>query len=289
MIKIIVNKHAGSGKALTALNRVEEILKSKSIPYSVFDTEQTHNAIPVAKEVCSQPDTDTVIVMGGDGTLHEVLNGFDNFDKINLGIIPCGTGNDFASASNLPAETDKSLDVILNGEAKYTDYFQMGDIRGINVIGTGIDVDVLVRYAKHEKRTKSTYLKSLISALLHFKPYRISKTVNGKTTEHSSMVIVAANGRFIGGGLEVAPESVMDDGLIDVVMVDSMSKIAMPFALVKLLKGKILKLKKTTMERSKEVSFSLLGDGFVQVDGEIYSGVPMDIKLVSGKLKVYRP
>ncbi len=290
MIKIIVNKHAGSGKAADALNTVEEILRSKNIGYVVFDTEETHDALPLAKEVCAQEDTDTVIVLGGDGTLHQVLNGFDNFEKINLGIIPCGTGNDFAAAANLPTDIAKSLDVILTGNAKHTDYFQMGDIRGINAIGTGIDVDVLVRYAKHKKRTKSTYLKSLLSSLIHFKPYCIAKTVNGETTERSSLIVLAANGKYIGGGLNVAPDSVMDDGLIDIVVVDSMRKPALPFALVKLLKGKILKLKQTTLERAKEVLIKLKDEsGPVQVDGEIYSGVPMDIKLVSGKLKVFRP
>ena len=82
-----------------------------------------HGGTLLTQEIIKNGATD-VVVMGGDGTLHEVINGFSDFGKVNLGLIPCGTGNDFACALKLPKDPVKALDLIIDGTPKYTDYFQ---------------------------------------------------------------------------------------------------------------------------------------------------------------------
>lgn len=290
MLHIIANKNAGNGKGAETLIKAEDYFKEINLPYTVHITEYPKHATEIAHSICSEAETEKIIVIGGDGTLNETLGGMDNFDKIPLAVLPCGTGNDFAEAAKIPFDIKENLDFILNGQPKFTDFLQMGDIRGLNAIGTGIDVDVLVRYAKHKKKTKKTYYKSLISALIHFKPYKFSAEFNGENKKYKAFLVLAANGISIGGGIPASPNSVLDDGLMDIVIVDSVAKIKIPSYLMKLMKGKILSLKETHYTRTDEIEVTPENySGTVQVDGEIYEDVKMHVKVIHDVLKIYRP
>ena len=131
--------------------------------------------------------------MGGDGTLHEVINGFSNFDNVNLGLIPCGTGNDFASALKLPKDPVKALDLILDGTPKYTDYFQLPTVRGINIVCMGIDVDVLIRYNKLKRKNKLGYTWSLIRTLMNFHYTDFTAKIDGEEKSLTSFISFVVN------------------------------------------------------------------------------------------------
>ena len=159
MLDLIYNPIAGgaNGKKMQkTLSVLKKRLEEKNIEYAFHATEYKGHATLITKNLTESKVT-TIVVIGGDGTLHEVINGFTNFDKCALALIPCGTGNDFASALKLPRDPIKALDLILDGTPKYTDFMQMPTVRGINIIGMGIDVDVLNRYEKLKK--KSLYQK----------------------------------------------------------------------------------------------------------------------------------
>ena len=289
MIRLVVNPLSGSGYGKTALDRVEQALKANGTPYEVFLTEYPKHAIQLTKTICQMPDTTTVVALGGDGTLNEVLNGFCNFDKVSLGIIPCGTGNDFANVANIPNDEQKAIDIILNQPAKYTDFLQMGELRGLNAIGTGIDVDVLIRYLKHKKRTKSTYFKSLLSSLMHFKSVDVCEEVGDTKTPHKAFIAIASNGKYIGGGLKAAPNAVIDDGLMEVLIVEKVPKLALPSYLIKLLRGKILTAKRSHYKRACTFKASSLNAPLsLQIDGEIYNDIPFDVQLITKQLRIHR-
>ena len=98
-----------------------------------------------------------IIVIGGDGTLHEVLNGIVDPTQVRLGLIPSGTGNDFAERIGIPESTEKALSFIIDGEAKETDYLEVGGKRCMNVGGIGMDVDVSERCNKGKLKGKIKY------------------------------------------------------------------------------------------------------------------------------------
>ena len=156
MLDFIINPYSGKkdGKKLRKiLINLENYLSNNKIDYRFHFTKRANHAIDLTREAIDNGAT-TIVSVGGDGTLHEVINGFHSFEKCSLGIIPCGTGNDFASALNLPKDPLKALKLIIEGEPKYTDFMQMPTVRGINIIGMGIDVDVLKKYASLKKKTK---------------------------------------------------------------------------------------------------------------------------------------
>jgi diacylglycerol kinase family enzyme len=205
-----------------------------------------------------------------------------------MGIIPCGTGNDFASAINLPLDPKDAIDLILDGEAKYTDFMQMPGVRGLNVIGTGIDVDVLKRYDKLKRKTKFGYTMCLVKTLLKFKYSEFSATVNGKTTDHHAFIAAIANGYRYGGGIQICPQADATDGKLDFVSIGSMPKHKIIGAFIKLKKGKADKIKQFSSEQTERVVIKTPTPCTINVDGELYENIPFEVDVVKNTLKVYR-
>ena len=287
MYDIVYNPVAGTGKSAAAFQVVTRILSERDIPYRVHTTTRLGEAKDLTEKAIAAGATD-VIAMGGDGTIHEVINGFTDFTRCNLGIIPCGTGNDFAASVGISENPEEALRHILEGTPVYTDYFETPFCRGINLIGAGIDVDVLRRYNRKTKHTKGAYLQSLLSAVLHHKPYRFTTEVNGKTEKHDCFIVAVGNGKQIGGGIPMCPKADPADGLLDVVIVENVKKLAIPGAFIKLMKSKILDFKKTRFTRAESISVTSDAPVTVQVDGEIYENVDFSVRVVHNQLRLYR-
>lgn len=291
MLNFIINPSAGGkdgAKIKKALPKIEKRLLERGIKYVIHMTKCAGSATELTQMAIEGGATE-VIVMGGDGTLHEVINGFSNFENVNLGIIPCGTGNDFASALNLPLDPVDALDLILDGTPKYTDFMQMPTVRGLNVIGTGIDVDVLKKYSKLKKKTKFAYTMCLVKALMDFEYSNFEAEIDGQKTNFKSFVACIANGHRYGGGIPICPQANPTDGKLDFVAVDEMPKLKIIGAFLKLKKGKILTLPETHHYTADKIVIKPQGDYTVNVDGELYDNIPFEVEVVSNKLKVYRP
>lgn len=288
MYNIIVNPTSGGGKKRRIVERALAGLRASGKEFRVFETEKPRQAVYLSRELTSEGACD-LIAIGGDGTLHEVLNGFADFENCNLGLIPAGTGNDFAAAAGIPEDTDEALSLILTGTPKPTDFMQMEGVRGINVIGTGIDVDILKRCrASKWLRGKMQYVISLIISLFKFKNYPMHTVCNGREEDYSALIACVGNGRRIGGGIRMCPEAVLDDGLLDFVVCSDVKKSHIPAAFVKLMKGKILQEDFTSFVRGQKVEVTSSRPLTVQVDGELYENIPFSVEIVRGKLKMYR-
>ena len=291
MLDFIVNPVAGdvSGKKMQKnVAEIEKILKEKGIDYSIHFTKEKGHAKTLTRELIENNATD-IIAVGGDGTLHEVINGFARFDNVNLGLLPCGTGNDFASAINLPLNVEDALSVILSSSPKYTDFMQMPTVRAMNIIGMGIDVDVLKRYNALKKKTKFGYTKCLIKTLLKFNYVEFDAEINGERSSHKSFIACIANGNAYGGGIPICPIADPTDKKIDFVTIKEIKKLKIIGAFIKLKKGKILTLKESSHKTVKEVKIFPKTEYTVNVDGELYDNIPFEIKVVSNTLKMYRP
>ena len=291
MLHFIINPSAGGKdgtKIKKALPKIEKRLLEREVKYVIHMTKCAGSATELTQMAISQGATD-LIVMGGDGTLHEVINGFYNFENVNLGIIPCGTGNDFASALGIPLDPLDALDLILDGTPKFTDYMQMPTVRGLNIIGTGIDVDVLKKYSAQKKKTKFAYTMCLIKALLDFEYSNFDAEFNGQTTPFKSFVACVANGYRYGGGIPICPPANPTDGKLDFVAVDEMPKFQIIGAFLKLKKGKLLTLPQAHHYTTDKIVIKPKGEYTVNVDGELYDNIPFEVEIVSNKLKVYKP
>lgn len=289
MLDFIINPIAGGkhGKKTRKTAKIlEQRLKERGVEYALHLTNRKGHAKTLTQTLIERGATD-IIAVGGDGTLHEVINGFSNFEKVNLGLIPCGTGNDFANALKIPLNPEKALDIILDGKLGYVDFMQMPGVRGINVIGTGIDVDVLKRYNASKKKNKLAYTSCLIKTLFDFDYTDFDADIDGEKSHFRSFVACIANGKVYGGGIPICPVATPNDGALDFVAVGAMKKIKIIGAFIKLKKGKILTLKQAVHKKFDNIKIELPKPYVVNVDGELYENIDFDIKIVKNTLKMY--
>ena len=288
MLHFIINPKANKGKTQKKVKVIEKLLNEKGINYVFHYTTAKGAATELANEFSSEENS-VIIAVGGDGTINEVLNGI-NTDKAKFGIIPCGSGNDFVASAGIPLDPEKALDIILNGTAKPTDYMLCGGIRGLNIIGTGIDVDILKRCRKSKiLRGKIQYVISLIVSLIKFKFYKFFIEKNGETNEKEGLIVAVGNGRQFGGGIKMCPEAKIDDGELDFVVAGKLKKSRIPGAFVKLMKGKILEQDFTSFERRENVKITFDKPVTIQIDGELYDDIDFDVSIVKNGINIFRP
>lgn len=288
MYHIIVNPQGGKGKSLKALTTVEEIFKNNNAQYVVHKTEYAGHATEIARELSKIPDTN-IVVMGGDGSFHEVLCGIDNFDNVTLGLIACGSGNDFIKKSGHSTNVKEAVQTILNGKVGFVDYMELGKYRCLNVGGGGMDVDVLLKYASCKTlKGKAAYYYSLFYTLLHTRFHHLRITADGVTKDTSVFMIGVGNGGFIGGGIPICPNAIVDDGLLNVGYVSEMKKSKIIFRLFKFLKGKHVGTDWGGEYTAKKVTIEALDDSRFELDGEIIEDTKLDIEVVHNKLKMFR-
>ncbi|MBO6263190.1 MAG: diacylglycerol kinase family lipid kinase [Clostridia bacterium] len=288
MLELIVNPMANSGKAMKAVGAVTARLDERGVEYRIHKTERAKDAEEIAKRL-SEEDAETIVAVGGDGTIHEALNGMD-CERVKLGIIPCGSGNDFAASAKIPLDAKAATDIIVDGEAKPTDYMTCGGKKGLNIIGTGIDVDILKRCRKSKiLRGKLQYVVSLVISLIKFVFYKFYIIRGGEKEQTEALIACVGNGKQFGGGIRMCPKAEIDDGKLDFVIAGKLKKSRIPRAFIKLMKGKILEQDFTKFELVENVKIEFDKPVTVQIDGELYDGLDFDLRLVSGGIRIYRP
>ncbi len=282
MYHIIINPVSGRKKSVKNLAVLERIFGEREIAYQVHKTCAVRDATDIARELTESGEQE-LIVIGGDGTLHEVLGGIADPAKCRLGLIPSGTGNDFAGRLDLPLDAEKAVELILKGEATPIDYLEVGGVRCMNVAGIGMDVDVLERCKKGKMKGKLKYLFSLLKSLFAFKGIPVLVEREGKTERREVLIAAACNGSRFGGGIPICPPAAVDDGKLDMVVVDCIGgKIKIIKAFLQLMKGKIVEYPAATHETVERVTFTPESACTVQLDGELYHDLTFDAKICSG-------
>ncbi|MBR4500860.1 MAG: diacylglycerol kinase family lipid kinase [Clostridia bacterium] len=290
MISIICNPVSGSAeKTRRVCGEVGRILSQRGLDHQIVYSDAPGHASALAAEAVGN-GCDTIIAMGGDGTVSEIAGALAGKDAA-MAIIPTGTGNDYCKTLKIPPDPLKALEVFLREPARMTDAGLINGRVFVNEIGTGFDVDVLRRSAGFRKHMNGLfpYLLGVLSALIHYRTYRVSlKTDSGLNSEEDLTVFSVALGKIIGGGIPIAPEAVPYDGLFDVSGIRRIKKSKLPGRLLGLMRGKILAFPETFSLRAKSVVFSA-PDMFVNVDGEIIGMEKAEVSILPGALRIHRP
>ena len=271
MISVIVNPVAGSGLAQTIGEKVEALLAARGIPYTLHTTQRAGHATQLAR-AAAESGADTVLSVGGDGTLNETAAGLVGTGTA-LGIIPAGTGNDFVKVIGTPKKWDEALAYVLDNPAHPLD---TGTVNGrffINVCGAGFDVMVLeyANKAKRHVRGIWPYLYGVLAAIRAFRPFEIAVTI-GEDIRLSGkyMICTVANGTTIGGGIPILPLARVDDGLLDIMVVDPLPNWRIPFYLPAILGGTLIQ--KGIAHHYRATSCTLQSHNMrLNMDGELVS------------------
>lgn len=282
MYQIIFNPIAGNKKSGKSLSTVEKLFQERGVEYAVYATAREGEATQIARRLSEAGETEFIVV-GGDGTLHEVLNGLADPSVCTLGLIPSGTGNDFADRMGIPLQAEKAALRILEGKKIPVDYIEVSGTRCMNVAGLGIDVDVLERCQRGKLRGKLKYLMSLIKSLFAFKGYKIYFESEEKTEEREVLICAVCNGSKFGGGIKICPIADPTDGKLDVIVVDQIGgKWKIVKAFIQLMKGKIVEYPLTTYFKTERIRVETETPAPIQLDGELYQNHAFEVTLKKG-------
>ena len=291
MYYIIANETHLKGKGIKQLETVKKVFDVAGKEYEVLLTQKEGDAKRHAERITSLNEESTIIAMGGDGTLHDILNGIKDFDKCAVGLIPFGTGNDFAATAKIPNDVKRAAEIIAFKAPRHVDFIELASgLRSINSIGMGLDVDILKRVYSRKMRGHTKYARALVPCLFRFKSCNFTIKYDGKEEKHFGLISALGNGKQLGGGIKLFPHAEIDDGYLDLLIVDYISKPKMIGAFIKLMLGKVDKIKKVTFVKTKAVTFVHEDENFtLQAEGELYDNVPLDAHIVENKLKFYLP
>lgn len=286
---IIANPVAGKAKnkGTKNLETAEAVFTANGALFETHVSQVKGDAMQIARKLTENGETE-IIALGGDGTLHEVLNGLADPTACHLGLIPSGTGNDFAEHLGLSLDAEKATNLILSTQPKDTDFLEVGGHRCMNVGGMGIDVDVLERCERGRLKGKMKYLFSLIQSVFKFKGLKIEVQSGDYVKTHNALIANACNGSQFGGGIKICPSAQSDDKKLNAVIVDFIDgKMKLVKAFIQLMKGKILEYPKTTHFLCDRMRVVPETPCTMQLDGELYKDLVFDVTLKSG-LKFYR-
>lgn len=212
---------------------------------------------------------DVVVAVGGDGTVNEVVNGLDGFD-VPLGIIPLGTANDFARQVGIPSDADHAMDVILQRKPRQFDTASLNGRRFLNVSTGGVGAEATAETPASAKETLGplAYAVSGMRKLAEFKPYTGTFTSDNFTFDGEFMMFAVGLTKSTGGGTMVTPMASATDGLLDLCIVEAMSR--REFATVALMvkKGDHVGHPKVHYKQLRDVTIDAPEPLSVNVDGE---------------------
>ena len=283
MFTLIYNPIAGNRRAERVLPRVTEELKRRSIDFvtleTVFPEDKTHYAhVP-----CSAQDT--VCIIGGDGTVLNVLNQLPA-RTMRLITVPSGTGNDFIKCLHLPKDPIKAFRRQLDAPPRLIDYALASGEVFLNVFGIGFDVEVLKKLDQFKRKHAGlkAYLFALVKAISEYKPHTCMVSVDGGAFRKCVFSILSAgNGQYIGGGMKAVPQADVSDGLLNVVEVKPVKKRHLLILLPLFIFGFHVKARLGKMYRCR--TLTIKGENLsYEIDGEIRSADTIHLSLVSGEL-----
>jgi YegS/Rv2252/BmrU family lipid kinase len=287
----IVNPSAGKGKASSYISKIHEIFKDKKDSYKIEITERPGHATEIVKKYVSKEDY-RVYSLGGDGTLNEVVNGIVGSNS-SLGIIPGGTGNDFIRNIFSGKQSEFIIENTIFGEFEWID---LGVVNGryfINISSIGIDADIANKVKLFKKKPfisgQLAYVLALFATLYEYKSKTVSIDINDDIFYMNPLLVCVANGRFYGGGMMVAPNADLKDGLFHICLIKNISKIKIPFLFPRLIKGTHESIQEVTVHKSEKVTVSSKEKLYLSLDGEIISVNNAEFSIIPKGIKIIRP
>ncbi|WP_026572151.1 diacylglycerol/lipid kinase family protein [Bacillus sp. UNC438CL73TsuS30] len=302
-IYFIINPKAGSGTCKKIWRKIESQLKVEQIPYIAFFTNSPGHAKTLALQIAERVEEHTIIVaLGGDGTVHEVMNGVVNYNNITLGFIPGGSGNDFSRGFEIPSKPKQALNALLrlmqNEASVDIGKIDRGDQSTCYFINNmGVGFDALISYDVNRSKIKSVlnslslgrlvYVNFLLIKLFKYKRSTIRLSIDGKTHifEHTWFVTVS-NQPFYGGGMQIAPDAKPNDGVFDITVVHQLSRLKLLLVFISVFWGKHVLFKEVKMLKGKKISIQSSAPLFAHADGEFIGYTPLKIQLKSKALKI---
>ena len=299
---VIVNPVSGGGKGLEDFPKISHLLRENGIEHDPAFTEYRYHATELTVEAINSGYR-KIIVVGGDGTLNEVVNGLFiqkqcEPKEILLAVIAVGTGNDWVRTFGTPRNYTAAIRAIKEGgtflqdvgKVTYTESKVEQSRYIANVAGLGFDADVIeiFNHLKHKGyKGKWLYIYSLLKGYLKLKPFGVRIEVDGKEVYHNLLFSIAVGVcKYNGGGIQQLPKAVADDGLLDVTLIKPLHWWHVVFRARRLFNGEIYSIGHIQHAQGKRVRIEASPNILLETDGELHGGTPVTIEVVPKAVQI---
>ncbi len=297
----IVNPRAGNGAAAAKWRAMSGLVEEQLGSFTTCFTGRAGDGARLAREHLAA-GADLIVGVGGDGTLNEIINGFMEpappvCREARLGVVPFGTGCDFARTVLKSSSPHRVLQVIKEGYTRSLDLgrVQFSDHNGApgvryfhNVVSFGTGGEVVVHVNSHSKAGGAflSFLRSTLICLMRHSARRVCLHCDGRTEEFVVRNIAVANGRYHGGGMCVAPEALADDGLLHVTVIGDLSLPEWFLKIAKFYNGHIKEVRKIMTMTGRHIEATSTQDIRIDADGEQPGWLPVVIDILSQAMPV---
>jgi diacylglycerol kinase (ATP) len=277
---LVLNPIAGRGAGERLWPKLAGELGALGLDFDVATTEGPRHATALAREAVAQGKR-TLVAVGGDGTANEVLNGLmradDGRQDVALGILPIGTGNDLAFGADLPLDLAAACRTLAAGKSRRID---VGCVRADNeqplffANGMGLGFDAMVNIESRKLKRLRGFLVYLVAVyrtmVFYYHAPEVRICIDGVETAQPSLMVSVMNGRRVGGGFYVTPDSRMDDGLFDLCIAGSLSRPEMLAFVPRFMRGSHVTDPRITMTQGRTVAVTSQTPWAGHADGEIF-------------------
>lgn len=243
-----------------------------------------------------------IVVVGGDGTVHEVVDGLARAgasDRVELGLIPFGTGRDFARSLRIPRRLDDALEVVRGGRVRTVDIGRAtyasdnGEVVAhfANFAGAGISGAIADRANRTTKAFggRLSFIWATLAVFTRWQPTEMTVEIDGERRQVLLLEALAMNGDYTAGGMWVAPEASLEDGTFDVVLIGDFSKAEFTTTFPKIYRGTHVSHAKVEIVRARELRVDAPSPLPIVLDGEQPGTTPVRFEVVPGALRVRVP
>ena len=287
-IQFIVNPISGVGRQKTIEKLVPQFLDLQQFEYQICYTQYAGHATLLAKEIC-QTDTDIIAVVGGDGSINEVVSGMIGSDKV-LALIPTGSGNGLARFLKTPLNIGRDIKLINNLNVKEIDTMSINGKCCVSIAGLGFDALVAKKFSTFHQRGFWGYMKIVGREYFIYKPKEYTLHVNGEIFKRKALMISLANSNQFGFETVVAPTADITDGLMDICVIKKVPLGHIIINSIILFAKKIHKTRYVEIIKAAEVIIKRDGEDGINVDGQhLELGKDLHVKMHPRSLKIILP
>ncbi len=288
---IIANPSSGKENALEYIEQIKAILKGKGYDSTVKKTEKELDATNFCQDACTS-DYELVVSLGGDGTLHETINGLvDQVHRPKLGIIPLGTVNDFARALNIPLDPDEAISLLASDNTKDVDIGKFNDRYFVNIVAVGAIAEATYDVTPEQKTKLGplAYVLEGLKELTSNRTYPLTIEYDEKKWEGDSLLFLAALTRSTGGFEKLTPEAKVDDGMLHCYVIKQVNMIRLASIATAILRGELKEEEDVEYFTAKRLKVSSQDPLVTNVDGEQGDQLPVEMEVKPSHIQVIVP
>jgi YegS/Rv2252/BmrU family lipid kinase len=290
-VGVILNPRANAGRALGLLPALSDALAATGWRHQIYVTAAPGDATTTARRFVEQ-GAELVLAVGGDGTINEAANGLLGQERTRLGIIPAGRGTDLmrtlggkhrplTDLGGLCETAPRRIDL---GLASFAD----GTSRAfVNVAGVGFDAEVARRSAASRLPGRHTpYLLGLARSLASYRNQEMTVEIDGERFAGAMRAVLAANGRFFGGGFQIVPDAALDDGMLDAAIIGDIGRLDLLRTVPSLYRGQHTGHPCFRHLRARRIDVATAAPALVELDGELAGAAPVTFSVLPGALRI---